>query len=321
MQNSITDVNGIKVGNAQDLEAGTGCTVVICEKGAVTGAAVLGGAPGTRETDSLNPINLITKTHAVYLGGGSAYGLDGASGVMKYLEEKKLGFDSGFGIVPIVPGAVLFDLPVGSSYIRPDKEMGYKACLNATENFYEQGNIGAGTGASVGKINGMDLCMKGGLGTASIKTDNLTVAAIVAVNCLGDVIDPLTGKILAGALNKTKSGFAYSTTCLSEIQKNSFPGNTTIGCVATNAVLNKPEATKIAMMAHDGLARSINPIHTMFDGDAVFCMATCQVKADPTHIGALAAEVMAKAVINGVKNADSAYSIPGFKEINRLFAL
>lgn len=318
MNNSITDIPGIKVGHAQDLNAGTGCTVIICEEGAVTGVDIRGGGPGTREIDVLNPINLVTKSHAVYLGGGSAYGLDGASGVMQYLEEKGLGFDVGIGVVPIVPGAVLFDLFVGRHDIRPDKKMGYEACVNSSSNSKAEGNIGAGTGASVGKIKGPDFFMKGGLGTASRQVGDLIVGAIVAVNCFGDIICPFTGRIIAGALDEEKRNLADTMSIISspEFRESSaFSGNTTIGCIAVNAILTKAEATKVAMMAHDGFARAINPIHTMYDGDTIFCMSTGSVESDPSTIGALAAEVMAEAIVNAVKNAESAFGIPGYSEI------
>jgi L-aminopeptidase/D-esterase-like protein len=208
LQDAIIDVPGIKVGHSQNLKAGTGCTVVICEKGAVAGVDVRGGAPGTRETDLLNPVNLVDKAHAIYLSGGSAFGLDGATGVMKYLEEKGIGLDVVLTKVPIVPGAVLFDLGVGDYRIRPDARMGYDACLNASEEEVRQGNVGAGTGATVGKIFGGFRCMKSGLGTASFKSQELIVGAIVAVNCLGDVIDPESGEIIAGVLTENKKEFA-----------------------------------------------------------------------------------------------------------------
>lgn len=319
MNNSITDVPGIKVGHAQNIEAGTGCTVIICEEGAVTGVDVRGGGPGTRELASLDPVNLVSSTQAVYLGGGSAYGLDGAAGVMQYLEEKGIGFDVGVGVVPIVPGAVLFDLFVGRHDIRPDKEMGYEASKNARESNKEEGNIGAGTGAAVGRINGPDYFMKGGVGTASRQVGDLIVGAIVAVNCFGDVICPFTGRIVAGVLDEEKKnpGDTMSIISSSEPREgNAFSSNTTIGCIAVNADFSKTEATKVAMMAHDGFARAINPIHTMTDGDTIFCMATGGVKSDPTTVGSLAAEVMAEAIINAVKSAETAYGIPGYNEIN-----
>ena len=320
MNNSITDVPGIKVGNAQNIDAGTGCTAILYPEGAVTGVDIRGGAPGTKDVSSLNPVNLVAKAQGVYLGGGSAYGLDGASGVMQYLEENNYGFDVGVGVVPIVPGAVLFDLPVGRADVRPDKAMGYAAAKEASASFSENGNIGAGTGASVGKIKGCDSCMKGGLGTASRKIGDLVVGAIVAVNCYGDIIDPDTGKIVAGVLTKDKNAFAGTMNIISGTSKgndNAFSGNTTIGCIATNANFTKSEATKVAMMGHDGFARAINPIHTMFDGDTIFCMATGEVESDPTTVGAVAAEVMAEAILKGVKNAESAYRIPGYHEITK----
>lgn len=319
MNNSITDVPGIKVGHAQNIEAGTGCTVIICEEGAVTGVDVRGGGPGTRELAGLDPVSLVSKAHAVYLGGGSAYGLDGASGVMQYLEEKGIGFDVGVGVVPIVPGAVLFDFFVGNYKIRPDKAMGYEACMDASENNVIQGNVGAGTGAAVGRINGPEYFMKGGIGTASRQVGNLIVGAIVAVNCFGDVIDPFTGRIVAGTLDEEKKNPADTMSIISSSENsigNAFSSNTTIGCVAVNADFSKVEATKVAMMAHDGFARAINPIHTMTDGDTIFCMATGGVKSNPTMVGALAAEVMAEAIVNAVKSAETAYGIPGYNEIN-----
>jgi L-aminopeptidase/D-esterase-like protein len=320
MDNSITDIPGIKVGHAQNADTGTGCTVIICENGAVPGVDVRGGGPGTREIDALDPVNLVTAAHAVYLGGGSAFGLEGASGVMQYLEEKGIGFDVGVGVVPIVPGAVLFDFFVGRHDVRPDKKMGYEACVNASEKNTEQGNVGAGTGAAVGIIKGIEYSMKGGLGTASRKVGELIVGAIVAVNCMGDVIDPGTGQIVAGALDDDKKKPAGTMSIISSEKSGGTDvfssSNTTIGCIAVNADLTKSEATKVAMMAHDGYARAINPIHTMTDGDTIFCMATGGVKTDPTTVGALAAEVMAEAIVNAVKNAETAYGLPGYKDFS-----
>ncbi len=320
MNNSITDIPGIQVGHAQNIEAGTGCTVIICEEGAVTGVDVRGGGPGTREIAALDPVNLVSKAHAVYLGGGSAYGLDGAAGVMQYLEGKNIGLDIGVGVVPIVPGAVLFDLLVGGCKIRPDKEMGYQACLNAVSDNKAEGNVGAGTGAAVGRIKGPDFFMKGGIGTASRQVGELIVGAIVAVNCFGDVICPFTGRILAGTLDESKKNMVDTMSIISSSVNsigNPLSSNTTIGCIAVNADFSKVEATKVAMMAHDGFARAINPIHTMTDGDTTFCMATGGVKAHVTAVGALAAEVMAEAIVNAVKNAETAYGIPGYNDIAR----
>lgn len=305
----ITDVKGIKVGHAGDLQAATGCTVVLCESGAVAGVDVRGGAPGTRETDLLDPKNLVERVHAVYLSGGSAFGLDGASGVMRYLEERGVGFDTGAAKVPIVPGAVIFDLAIGDPKKRPDLSMGYEACLNASEENDMMGNVGAGAGATVGKFLGHEFSMKGGLGTASIKAGGLVVGALVVVNCLGDVVDPDKGEIVAGALNMEKKGFADTMELMKKgISENpSFGQNTTIGVVATNARLSKAGANKAASMAHNGLARSIRPVHTMYDGDTIFCLSTGEIDADISIVGALAAEAVAKAVIRAVERAETLY--------------
>ena len=318
LQDAIIDVPGIKVGHSQDLKAGTGCTVVICEKGAVAGVDVRGGAPGTRETDLLNPVNLVDKAHAIYLSGGSAFGLDGATGVMKYLEEKGIGLDVVLTKVPIVPGAVLFDLGVGDYRIRPDARMGYDACLNASEEEVRQGNVGAGTGATVGKIFGGFRCMKSGLGTASFKSQELIVGAIVAVNCLGDVIDPESGEIIAGVLTENKKEFANTMSFLKNFPQrsgSSFPTNTTIGVIATNVKLTKAGATKAAMMAQDGYARTISPAHTMFDGDTIFCMATGEVEGGANVVGAIGAEVMAQAIVKAVKSAESHYGLLSYRDL------
>jgi L-aminopeptidase/D-esterase-like protein len=318
LKDAIIDIPGIKVGHSQDLKAGTGCTVIICEKGASTGVDVRGGAPGTRETDLLNPINLVDKAHAIYLSGGSAFGLDGASGVMKYLEERGIGFDVVLTKVPIVPGAVLFDLDVGDYKIRPDARMGYDACLKASKEEVRQGNVGAGTGATIGKILGGLRCMKSGLGTASFKSQELIIGAIVAVNCLGDVIDSETGKIIAGVLTEDKKGFANTMSFLRNFPqktKDNFSKNTTIGVIATNAKLTKAGATKVAMMSQDGYARTINPAHTMFDGDTIFCMATGQVEAGANVVGAIAAEVMARAIVKAIKNTESLYGLLSYQDL------
>lgn len=310
----------MKVGHSQDLKGGTGCTVVIFEKGAITGVDVRGGAPGTRETDLLNPVNLVDKAHAIYLSGGSAFGLDGATGVMQYLEEQGLGFDVGFTKVPIVPGAVLFDLGVADFRARPDAKMGYQACLNATDKENREGNIGAGTGATVGKVLGLKHCMKSGIGSASLKCDDLIVGALVAVNCFGDVIDPQCGRIIAGALAEDKKQFINTISYLKNnpLNKNNsgqFPANTTIGVIATNAILTKAGATKVAMMAQNGYARTIIPAHTMFDGDTIFCSATNKVEVEVNLVGILAAEVMAQAVVKAVKNTEPLYGLLSYKDL------
>ncbi len=326
MKNSITDIPGIEIGHAQDDEALTGCTVILCRKGAVGGVDQRGGAPGTRETDLLNPVNMVETIHAVLLSGGSAFGLDAATGVMRYLEEQKIGFNVGVARVPIVPAAVLFDLALGSADIRPDAEMGYKAAASASTENTDVGNLGAGTGATVGKILGMKQAMKAGLGTASMDIGGgVIVGAIVAVNAFGDVISPQTGAILAGArsaeIGPLKFGadgeFADTLKVMQTlsgrtIMKFASRGNTVIGVVATNAKLTKSEATKVAQMAQDGLARTIRPAHTMLDGDTIFAISTGNKKADISTVGAFAAEVMAEAILQGTKAAVSAGGTPGF---------
>ena len=315
MLNSICDVPGILVGHAQNTEGGTGCTVIIAASSAPCGVNVAGGGPGTRETDALNPVNLVQAVNAIYLGGGSAYGLAGADGVMRWCEDNGKGFDVGVGIVPIVPGAVLFDLPVSDYKARPDADMGYEACVNATGKESRCGNIGAGTGATIGKSRGMSGVMKGGLGTASIKVGDVIIGAIVAVNCFGNVIDPSTGEIIAGVLPEDGGKFMPSTHYMKEVINsgiNPLAGNTTIGVIATNARLDKAQATKISMMGHDGYARAINPIHTMHDGDTIFTLSTGDIEADVSSIGAIAAEVMSEAIVAGIKAAKTAYGIPGF---------
>ena len=311
----FTDIDGIKVGNAEDLEAATGCTVIICEEGATAGVDVRGGSPGTRETDLLNPQNLVDKVHAVMLSGGSAFGLDAASGAMAYLEERNIGFDVQVTKVPIVCSAVLFDLVVGDYSVRPDFNMGYRACENASNEKCSSGNIGAGTGATIGKVLGLERAMKGGLGSCAFQIGDLQVGAIVAVNCLGDVIDPETGEILAGLLDgdgKTLIGTENILVENYDDKKNIFSGNTTIGVVATNGIFTKAETNKLASMAHNGYARSIRPAHTIFDGDTIFTMATGKVEADINVVGLLAARAMERAVVDAIKSADSIYGLKAY---------
>jgi len=322
-KDSITGVSGIEVGHAQDDSALTGCTVILCRRGAVAGVDVRGSAPGTRETDLLAPINLVEKVHAIVLAGGSAFGLDAASGVMRYLEGHKIGFNTGAAKVPIVPAAILYDLNLGDKNIRPNAEMGYQACVNASKNESAEGNVGAGTGASVGKLFGNVLAMKSGLGSASINIGNgIVVGAIVAVNAWGDVIED--GKIVAG-LRSGKvgpicvGGKEYFADTLKMMR--TFAGrnglrlatksNTVIGAVATNAALMKVEATKVAQMAHDGLARCIRPAHTMLDGDTIFALSTGKKKSDVMTIGAFGAEAMAQSILRAVKMSALAGGLPG----------
>jgi L-aminopeptidase/D-esterase-like protein len=325
LKNSITDVRGIEVGHAQDDSALTGCTVILSRKGAVAGVDVRGGAPGTRETDLLNPINLVDKIHAVMLAGGSAFGLDSASGVMRYLDERKIGFNTGAAKVPIVPAAILYDLNVGRADVRPDLEMGYRACLAASSKVVAEGNVGAGTGASVGKLLGVKQAMKSGLGSASISIGSgLVVGALAVANTFGDVVNPNTGEIIAG-LRSAKFGplqigapgyFAdtlqmmktfLGKTVLSFATRT----NTLLGVVAVNATLTKPEMTKVAQMAQDGIAHSTRPAHTMLDGDTVFALATGGKKVDASTVGAFAAEALAQAVVCAARAAHSAGGLPG----------
>ncbi len=304
---NFTDIEGIRIGHAEDLKAATGATVVLCEEGARVGVDVRGGAPGTRETDLLNPVNLVDKVHAVLLAGGSAFGLDAAAGVMQYLEERKIGFDVGVTRVPIVCAAALFDLTIGDHRVRPDKEMGYRACLNAGSSECKQGSVGAGAGATIGKILGMDRAMKSGLGCHALQVGDLKVGALVAVNCLGDVVDPLSAKKIAGPLNEDRRTLVDTEAIMIDAyadKRNLFSGNTTIGVVATNAAFTKAQATKLASMAHDGYARTMRPAHSMVDGDTIFAMSTGSVAADLSVVGLLAARVMERAIVAAIMNAE-----------------
>jgi L-aminopeptidase/D-esterase-like protein len=313
----ITDVEGIKAGHFTETRRPTGCTVLIFEKGATAGVDVRGSAPGTRETDALSPVNTVQQVQAIVLSGGSAFGLDAASGVMRYLEEHGLGFHVGPVTVPIVPAAVIFDLAVGDPKIRPTAESGYKACQAASAGKVAEGNVGAGAGATVGKMFGQQFAMKSGIGTASIRVGKtgIVVGAIVAVNAVGDVLDPATGKIVAGARKADGSGFRDSMAQIREgYQVETLAGrNTTIGVVATNVAFDKTQMTKIAQMAQDGLARTINPSHTLSDGDTIFAVATGAVRTRANHgaIGAIAAEAMERAVLRAVRSARSLVGLPG----------
>lgn len=316
----FTDIDGIKVGHAQNMEAATGCTVVICEEGATGGVDVRGGSPGTRETDLLDPQNLVDKIHAVVLSGGSAFGLDAASGVMKYLEEKDVGFDVQVTKVPIVCSAVLFDLVIGDYRVRPDLKMGYEACLNATNRECPNGNIGAGTGATVGKFLGPERAMKGGLGSYAVEIGDLKVGAIVAVNALGDIINPQTDEILAGLLDEKGEKMIGTENEMEKVydeKRNIFSGNTTIGVVATNGKFTKAQMNKLASMSHNGYARAMRPAHSIFDGDTIFTMATGKVEADLSVVGLLAARVMERAIVNAIKSAESLHGFNAHKDIKK----
>ena len=298
MNQTLTAIEGLTVGHATDATARTGCTVVLCPAGATAGVDVRGAAPGTRETEALRPGRLVQKAHAVLLTGGSAFGLDAAGGVVQYLEEQNIGFPAGPVRVPIVPAAVIFDLGVGDAQVRPDCEMGYQACLNATDEPVAMGAIGAGTGATVGKAPGV-MSSPGGIGSACKYLDSgLIVAAITVVNALGNVVCPNTGEILAGG--KEDDSFVDITERL--LDANLVPGtNTTIGVVATNATLTPAEVNRVAEMAHDGMARAVRPSHTMFDGDTLFSLATgAHTGSGVNTVGILAAEVVAEAIVNAV---------------------
>jgi L-aminopeptidase/D-esterase-like protein len=316
---SLTDVRGLCVGHFTDTRRPTGCTVILMPDGAVAGVDVRGAAPGTRETELLSPLNAVEHVHALLLSGGSAFGLDAAGGVMRWLDERGFGVQVGPARVPIVPAAILFDLWIGDPSIRPDAASGYAACEAASTDPVAQGNVGAGTGASVGKLFGIERAMRGGLGSASITVGGITVAALVAVNAIGDVIDPSTGEPIAGARSEDGrhlQGTMRSMMC-GELLATLQPGSaTTLGVVATDAVLTKAQANKVAQMAHDGFARTINPIHTMADGDTIFALATgaSGLTANLTLIGALGAEVMATAVLRAVRAA-TRLSGPGLPEL------
>ena len=318
--NSLTSLQGILVGHYSDDRRPTGCTVVLCPEGAVAGVDVRGAAPGTRDTDALSPSNTVQEVHGVLLTGGSAYGLDAAGGVMRWLEERGHGFQVGPAIVPIVPAAVIFDLwvddfsktrPVSTQNprIRPDAQAGYLACQAANSEPVQQGNVGAGAGATLGKLNGPDCAMKGGIGSASLCVHGVTVAALVVCNALGDVVDPQTGKLLAGARVSADSRDLLDIVKAQlnghSISKPQAGSNTTIGVVATDAVLTKPQAHRLAQVAHDGLARSIRPVHTPMDGDTLFALGTgtSGQAADMMLLSTLAAEVTAMAVVNAVRAA------------------
>ncbi len=316
----LTSVAGLKVGHHTLAARPTGCTVILAEAGAVAGVDVRGAAPGTRETDLLNPINLVEKVHAIVLAGGSAFGLDAASGVMRYLDERQIGFPTAYGVVPIVPAAILFDLGVGDPKVRPGADCGYAAAAAASSGPVAEGNVGAGAGATVGKMLGMDRAMKGGIGTAALTLpDGLTVAALVAVNAYGDVIDPATGRVVAGVRTADGLGLADARLLLraGALQKKPLGENSTIGVVATNARLTKTQAAKVAQMAHDGLARSIAPVHTLADGDTLFALATGTLAADAdvSTVGALAAEAVANAVLRAVREAKGLPGLPAVRDL------
>ena len=323
---SIGDVAGLEVGHDTDPRRPTGCTVVIARDGAVAGVDVRGAAPGTRETDLLAPGNLVERVHAIVLAGGSAWGLDAASGVVRWLEQQGVGMLVGPARLPIVPGAVLFDLLLGDASIRPDADSGYRACQAASRQRPAEGNVGAGAGAAVGKIFGIARAMKGGIGTASVTVDGVTVAALIACNALGDVIDPETAQVIAGARSVDGKRLLDSRRALlaGEAAQPLIAGtNTTIGVIATDAVITRLQATRLAQMGHDGLARSINPVHTMSDGDTLFALGTGASgrSAGMMTLGTMAAEVTARAVARAVRAAQGitvgALHLPACADLGR----
>ncbi len=322
LQDALTDIAGLSVGHFTHAARATGCSVVLCPAGVVAGVDVRGGAPGTRETDLLAPENLIDRVHAIVLSGGSAFGLAAADGVMRWLEERGHGFAVGKVRVPIVPAAVLFDLWHGDASVRPDAAAGYAACEAASSARPGQGNLGAGAGASVGKLFGIECAMKGGIGNASIRVAGVTVAALVAVNATGDVIDPADGATLAGARSSADSRHLLHS--MQALLRGEVPLHlqagiaTTIGVVATDARLDKAQCRKLAGMAHDGLARCINPIHTPFDGDTLFALATggSGQAGNLALIGALAAEVTARAVVSAIHHAIGAPGLPAARDLS-----
>jgi len=319
-QQGLTAVQGIKVGHHTLKARPTGCTVVLTEGGAVASVDVRGAAPATRETDLLAPDVLVERVNAIVLSGGSAFGLDAASGVMRYLEERKVGFAFGGAFVPIVPGASLFDLPVGNPLVRPDADCGYQAALAATGGPIAEGSIGAGAGATVGKSGGFKRAMKGGIGTASQTLPNgIIVAALVAVNARGDIVDPSNGQIVAGVRTPDGKGFSDARKVVREGVPETPGQNTTLAVVATNAPLTKAQARRIATMAHDGFARAIVPAHTMSDGDLIFTLATGAHAGEVnlTTIGQAATEVIVEAILRAVREATGVPGYPAVRDLKR----
>lgn len=316
---SIKDFRNIQIGQAENVQAGTGCTVFLLgREGASVGLDVRGGGPASRESELLKPLATAQVIHAILLAGGSAFGLDAAGGVMRYLEERGIGVDVGVTRVPLVCQSDLFDLTVADAHTRPDAAMAYEACVNAEMGNYRDGNHGAGTGATVGKLLGMEHCMKSGIGSYAVQVGNLQVGAVVAVNAVGDVYDYENGRKIAGLLaadGKTFLDSELAALQAIEAQAEKFVGNTTLGVILTNARLDKAHLCKIAGMAHDGYARAIRPVHTSMDGDSIYAVSLGEVPADMDVVGTLAARVMAKAIVRAVQAAEPAYGLPSAGEI------
>ena len=314
----VTEIGGIRIGQTENAEAGTGCTVFIAENGMRAGLDVRGGGPASRESQLLNPLMAAQTIHAVVLAGGSAYGLGAANGVMEYLEEHGYGYDVGVTKVPLVAQSDIFDLTVGDPSVRPDRSMGYEAAELAMEApNYRDGNYGAGCGATVGKILGMDYCMKSGIGSYAVQIGELKIGAVVVVNALGDIYDWKTGKQIAGLLSEDRQSLRSTVGQMKtsiESVDNKFTGNTTVAVVITNAAFNKTQLCKIDGMAHDGFARSICPVHTSADGDSIYAVSVGEVEADQDLAGTMAAEAVSEAIIRAVMNAESAYGYPSASE-------
>lgn len=320
MEIPVTEIGPVRIGQTENKEAGTGCTVLISKEGMPAGLDIRGGGPASRESALLDPLAAAQAVHAIVLAGGSAFGLGAAGGVMEYLEQQDIGFDTGAAKVPLVVQSCLFDLTVASAAIRPDREMGYEAARLALEApNYRDGNYGAGCGATVGKIGGMDTCMKTGIGSYAVRIGELKIGAVAAVNALGDIFDWETGKKIAGLLTEDRTAFRDTAEFMkqsTEVKENRFTDNTTLGVVITNAAFNKSQLCKIAGMAQDGYARSIRPVHTSVDGDSIYAVSVGEVKADQDLAGILAAEVMSEAIKRAVMNADSAYGYLSAKDFH-----
>ena len=316
---SITEIEPVKIGQTENTAAGTGCTVLLAEKGLRAGLDIRGGGPAAREDQLLNPLMAADMIHSVVISGGSAYGLAAASGVMECLEQRGIGYDVGVTKVPLVVQSALFDLTVGDTFVRPDAAMGYEAARLALESpNYKDGNYGAGCGCTVGKLMGMDYCMKTGIGSFAIQIDDLQVGAVAAVNALGDVFDWRKGRQIAGLLTEDRKHLRRTAEVMKsaiEIVKNRFVGNTTIGVIVTNARFSKAQLCKIAGMGHDGYARSIHPVHTTLDGDSIYAVSAGDVRADQDVVGMIGAEVMSEAIMRAVRAAESAYGYPSASEL------
>ncbi len=315
----ITAFEPLRIGQTENAEAGTGCTVFVCPDGMRAGLDVRGGGPASRESQLLNPLMAAQSIHAIVLAGGSAYGLGTANGVMEFLEERGIGYDTGYALVPLVAQADIYDLSVGDPSVRPDAAMGYKAAELAFDApNYRDGNYGAGCGATVGKIAGMDTCMKTGIGSYAVQVGDLKVGAVVVLNALGDIYDWRTGRQIAGLLTEDKNALRSTSAYMrsvTQVAENKFTGNTTLAVVMTNAYFEKAQLCKIAGMAHDGYARSINPVHTSADGDSIYAISVGDFAADQDLVGMLSAEVVSEAIVRAVENAESAYGYPAAADL------